>query len=211
MNFSYEAVRRIGGVVRTEKVYAAKDGQIDSLDRALGGDWWQELAHDQTDGWVEQVLDGYARRIGEATGCNFVTAEVADSLDAQPVYELILFTRHADGLWEAISAMSKARKEWRSWLTDRKEEALGGQVEMRGLDFADNEDAWVSELAANMRAILADVPSFRMSRELSRVFGRTLGLARETHIRKALRKLKADGVIPVVPTGSLQHAQIARS
>lgn len=211
MNFSYEAVRRIGGVVRSDKIYAARDGQIESLDRALGGDWWQDLARDEPDGWVEQILNGYAQRVGNATGCSWVTAEVADSLDAQPVYELILFTRHPDGLWEAISAMSKARKEWRSWLVDRKEEAARGQVEIPGLDFADNEDAWIAELAHNIRSLLDEVGRFTISSYLERVFGKTLGLARETHLRKALRQLKADGVIPVVPTGSLQRAQIARS
>jgi three-Cys-motif partner protein len=37
MNFSYEAVRRISGVIRSDKEYAAKDAQIKALDEALGG------------------------------------------------------------------------------------------------------------------------------------------------------------------------------
>jgi hypothetical protein len=53
MNFSYEAVRRISGVVRSEKEYAAKQGQIESLNTALGGDWRLELVRDEPEGWVE--------------------------------------------------------------------------------------------------------------------------------------------------------------
>lgn len=92
MNFSYEAVRRISGALRSDKEYAAKEGQVRSLDEALGGDWWHELARDEPDGWVSQVLEGYANRVSERTGYSYITADVADSLSASPVYELILFT-----------------------------------------------------------------------------------------------------------------------
>ena len=128
MNFSYEAVRRISGVVRSDKDYAAKQGQIDSLNTALGGDWWQEIARNEPDGWVQQVLEGYAERVRKETGYGYITADVADSLEAQPVYELILFTRHIDGFWEMARSMSMARKEWRQWLVDQREKSTEGQV-----------------------------------------------------------------------------------
>lgn len=211
MNFSYEAVRRISGVVRSEKEYPAKKGQIEALDTALGGAWWQELAYEQADGWVESVLEGYATRIAKAVGsCGFITADVADSLDANPVYELILFTRHMDGFWEMARSMSMARKEWRQWLVNAREEAAGGQAELRGLDFADDESAWVDEIAGNVETILSAETGFVIEKKLADVFGRTLGLARETHIRQALRRTKDMGLIDAVPKGSLQRAYIVR-
>lgn len=155
MNFSYEAVRRISGALRSEKEYKAKEGQVESVNTALGGDWWQDLASNEAEGWVEEVLVGYAKRVTRAVGdCAFITADVADSLEAHPVYELILFTRHMDGLWKMVEAMSFARKEWRQWLADRREEGAGGQAEFRGLDFDDNESAWIDEIANNIEAIL---------------------------------------------------------
>jgi three-Cys-motif partner protein len=210
MNFSYEAVRRISGVVRSDKNYAAKQGQIAALDAALGGDWWQDLARDESDGWVTQVLEGYASRVATEVGCGYITADVADSLGAQPVYELILFTRHRDGFWEMARSMSMARKEWRQWLVDAKEDSTGGQVEFRGLDFEDDEASWIDEIATNAEAILNTKSGFTVEKELGRLLGRTLGLARETHIRKALKKVKTIGVISDVPTGKLQKAYIAR-
>lgn len=210
MNFSYEAVRRISGVVRSEKDYAAKQGQIESLDTALGGDWWQELARNEPEGWVKQVLVGYAHRVAQAVGCGFITADVSDSLEAQPVYELILFTRHMDGFWEMARSMSVARKEWRQWLVDAKEDATGGQVEFQGLEFDDDELAWVDEIATNIERILSGGNRFVVENKLGELLGRTLGLARETHIRKALKKIKDSNVIAVVPTGKLQKAYIAR-
>lgn len=210
MNFSYEAVRRISGVVRSDKEYAAKQGQIESLNAALGGDWWQDLAREEPDGWVQQVLEGYATRVAQAVGCGFITADVSDSLEAQPVYELILFTRHMDGFWEMARSMSMARKEWRQWLVDAREEATGGQAEFRGLDFDDDESAWIDEIADNIEGILAGETGFVIENKLGELLGRTLGLARETHIRKALNKIKDKGLIAVVPKGKLQKAYIAR-
>lgn len=210
LNFSYEAVRRIAGVIRSRRKYSAKQGQIDALDTALGGDWWHDLARDEPDGWVQDVLEGYADRVGKAATYSYITAPVADSLNALPVYELILFTRHADGIWEMARSMSMARKEWRERLVNENERDSGGQKEFRGLQFDDNEPAWVEEIAANVASILVDKNGFVIEDELGRLLGRTLGLARETHIRKALKLAKESGAIEAVPAGKLQRAYIAR-
>lgn len=210
LNFSYEAVRRIAGVARSGKDYAAKFGQLESLDQALGGNWWRPMAQDAQDGWVDEVLLGYADRVAEAAGYGFITVEVADSLEALPVYELILFTRHQDGLWEMSEAMSFARQAWRQWLVDRRELAAGGQTELRGLDFDDNEDAWISEIAKNIENLLQQADCVTIQEDLGEVLGRTLGLAREKHIRAALKQLYRGRVVRDAPTGQLQHAVVRR-
>jgi len=210
INFSFEAVRRTAGALTSDKDYAAREGHINSLTSFLGGEWWKQILLSGDDDWVQQVLQRYADEVSKATGYAYITASVADSLTAEPVYELILFTRHPDGLWKMMDAMSQARKHWRDWLVARREEATAGQAEFRGLDWDDNEDAWVEEMASNIERILAAHPSFVIENMLGEVLGRTLGLARETHIRKALRVVKEHGVIADVPKGSLQRAYIAR-
>ncbi len=211
MNFSYEAVRRISGALRSEKRYAAKAAQITALDKALGGDWWHELAESEPDGWVTEVLVGFADRVALATRCSYITADVSDSLEAKPVYELILFTRHPDGLWEMNNAMSLARKDWRQWLVEQKEGMAGGQAELRGLAFDDNELAWSEEIESNLESLLGTFPGFTLEDKLDHVLGRTLGLAREKHIRLALKSLEARGIIPSgTAKGKLQRAYIAR-
>jgi hypothetical protein len=147
----------------------------------------------------------------KVTGYGYITAEVADSLTSKPAYELILFTAHPDGLWEMAEAMSFARRDWRKWVLESMEAQSGGQVALRGLEFEDNETAWVVEIAANLREILNTNPKIRIGQELGRVLGRTLGLAREKHIRSALRQLKTEGLIAQVPTGDLKNAYITRA
>lgn len=206
LNFSYEALRRIAGALRTEKTYSAKAAQVARLDGALGGDWWQDVALDQADDWISEILGGYACRVRDAAGGEYIAAPVADSATAEPVYELILFTAHPDGVWEMLNAMSTARRAWRHWLAEHQE-----QLAIDGLTFDDDEDAWIDHIAANMAAILDEQGAFTVGSELDRVMGQTLGLARETHITKALRLLKKDGRIPLVPTGSKQHARVIPS
>ena len=210
INFSFEAIRRTAGALTSDKAYPAREGHIRSLTSFLGGEWWKPMLLSGDGNWVQQVLQRYADEISKATGYAYITASVADSLTAEPVYELILFTRHPDGLWKMMDAMSQARKHWRTWLVERREGAAPGQAELRGLDWDDNEDAWIEEIAANVESILATQPAFIVEDRLGVVLGRTLGLARETHIRKSLKLVKEHEVIAKVPTGSLQKAEIAR-
>jgi hypothetical protein len=106
--------------------------------------------------------------------------------------------------------MSMGRKEWRQWLVEANAEMTGGQVELQGLEFDDNESAWVDEIAANMEVILGSEAGFVIENKLGELLGRTLGLARETHIRKALNKIQNSNLIATVPKGKLQKAYIAR-
>ena len=84
--------------------------------------------------WVHNILVGFASRVVKAAGgFGFITADVADSLTAQPIYELLLFTAHPDGLWEMANAMSFARQDWREYLVKQEEDKNQGQLVMRAL------------------------------------------------------------------------------
>lgn len=211
MNFSYDAVRRIAGVLRSDSDHAARAAQIAALDRALGGDWWQSIAMSAAEGWVHEILVGFATRVvGAARGFGFITADVADSLSAQPIYELVLFTAHPDGLWEMANAMSFARQDWRDYLIKQEEDKNRGQLVMRALDFDDNPDAWIQEIASNVRALLTGRGSVSVRSSLGEVLGRTLGLARETHLRSALKLLEGEGLIYPCSKGKLDAKVVRR-
>ena len=87
---------------------------------------------------------------------------------------------------------------------------MGGQTELRGLDFDDNEEAWVSEIAQNIEQLLQESDTLRIQDRLGGVMGRTLGLAREKHIRAALKGLYVLGVVRDAPSGRLQRAVVRR-
>ena len=68
----------------------------------------------------------------------------------------------------------------------------------------------MAELANNVELILKSVPGFTIDSQLAKVLGRTLGLAREKHVRSALKLLKDRDVIVSAPVGKLQKAYITR-
>jgi hypothetical protein len=186
INFSFEAVRRNAGALTSEVDYAARNGQVRSISTFLGDDGWQDLVRAGDEDWIRHVLRDYARRVKAATGYGCISASVADSLTAKPVYQLILFTRHRDGFWKMMDAMSHARKHWRQWLVDRGEEANAGQGEIRGLDWDDNEKAWVEEIARNIEGLLAQDRAFVLDPTSARCLaGRSVWLARRISSRRS--------------------------
>ncbi|MGL4742904.1 MAG: hypothetical protein ACRCXL_00750, partial [Dermatophilaceae bacterium] len=211
MNFSYDAVRRIAGVLRSDSDHVARDAQIAALDRALGGNWWHEIALAERQAWVHEILVGFATRVVNAAGgFGFITADVADSLTAQPIYELVLFTAHPDGLWEMANAMSFARQDWREYLVKQEEDRNQGQLAMRALDFDDDPSAWIKEIAANIRTLLGERETVSVQVSLGAVLGKTLGLARETHLRAALKLLETEGLVEPCSKGNLDARLITR-
>jgi three-Cys-motif partner protein len=62
LNFSLEAVRRIGGHVNSE---TPTEKSMARLDAALGGEWWRDVIweHGVTDDAVEEIVDGFMKRL----------------------------------------------------------------------------------------------------------------------------------------------------
>lgn len=93
----------------------------------------------------------------------------------------------------------------------KQEEAKNqGQLIMRALDFDDDPDAWVGEIATNVRVLLQERPAVSVQGSLGAVLGKTLGLARETHLRTALKRLETEGLVEPCSTGKLDAKVITR-
>lgn len=207
MNFSYEAVRRVGGVLESEKDYAAKQGQIESMNTFLGGEWWQEvyrsLPREQR---AKAIFTEYAARIGRETQFKSISASVGDRVEHEPAYELVLFTRHYAGLWSFNEALSKTREKW----LDAVAEAAGG---LMPLDAVPDEDGWVRDLADNIRGVLERRGEFIIEAELTEVLGDLAGLVRNKHFRKAISVLNEEGLTDTATRGqaSFQKVRIRRA
>lgn len=218
LNFSVQALERIGGMITSEA--KNRDATLARMDTTLGGTWWQQVYLENTDvDRVGAVVTGYRERLSQATGgWGGWTVPVADKLGARPEYLLMHFTQHPDGHWEFHQALSQATREWReaahaanpNW---RQQLEAAGQFTFEGLEeppaFEENEDAWVEEIAANVRSLVATEPPFHVQKRMTEVFGKAVGLARETHLRKALRPLWEEGVVREKPSGRLQAYVVA--
>ncbi len=66
------------------------------------------------------------------------------------------------------------------------------------------EDRWIDYLEDNVSGLLAlGNPPYTVATSMPAVFGDVLGLARETHLRKALKRLEKAGLLAVPVKGSL--------
>ncbi|MFC7245168.1 three-Cys-motif partner protein TcmP [Catellatospora aurea] len=199
LNFSANAVRRIGGLLNSTKVAKGKDATLAAMDSACGGAWWREVflsARNNAEA-VEKIAYGYADLVSKKVGAHAWVVAVRNRVHhQQPVYHLVFFTRHTDGLWLFGEANSLAQEAW------RKECAPPHVVDENALfDLGDpfekeeklRKEAWVGEIYSNIERILATDGPFFIAQRHGDVLGGTVDVARALHIRAAVTRLYADG------------------
>ncbi len=145
-----------------------------------------------TDALVACIRTAYAERVVDAAGLGWrhYTVQVQDSWKGKPVYDLILFTQHEQGLWVFNEAASLARQEFREFCNADAE-----------LTLWEPEDEWVAALTGNVHQLLKSGRPIQVIQHIEAIYGATLGFARGTHLRKALRKLDGLGALAEPPKG----------
>ncbi len=171
---------------------------VERVNSTLGGEWWQEIWRSgaATDELVAKIRNAYADRVVAAAGGGWrhFTVQVKDSWKGKPVYDLILFTQHEQGLWVFNEATSLARKEFREFCKADSVPTLW-----------DAEEDWIPILTQNVHRLLRRGQSIQVIQEIEAIYGSTLGFARGTHLRKALHKLDRLGALAEPPKGDFDN------
>lgn len=237
LNINIESVRRIGGLLGTGRpaLTDAEQRTLGRVDRFLGDDWWraefrQNLSEQGSAAAAATKVAGeFKRRVRAATGCASFSVPVARRPDHEPLFLMVLFTRYRYASWKFNEAVSHANREWRRtcWRQDltfdeQSEPDLFGSAltqqlretvsEQRWIDQQHAlEQGWVATIAGNLRQLLGTHGSARLGDHLREVYGSTLGLARDTHVNQAWKRLVALGeASPKAPnTPSLHRAVIS--
>jgi three-Cys-motif partner protein len=199
LNFSLEAVRRIAGHVTSQ---TPNQKSMARLDEALGGDWWRELIQGRvTDQAVDEIVRGFMRRLGQATGMQILAIPVRRNPTHKPVYFLVFGTRNPLGIWHFADDTARATETW--WSTfDAQQDAKVGQGSLFPASSMMRQD--LSEVELEARPVIAqNIASLVALRGICRVgdfptevFGDYLGRVRETVVRAAIKDLHASGLTP---------------
>jgi hypothetical protein len=72
-------------------------------------------------------------------------------------------------------------------------------------------EGWVREIAGNVVRLIQTEPRSVVGPRYAGVMGRTLGYARSTHIRKALKQLHRNGVLSSNRTGDMQSHVVTKA
>jgi three-Cys-motif partner protein len=219
--FDAGAIRRIRGVLHSDRDYPARAGTIIALDRAAGGTWWRDndnlsLNNEQYVDWfMSQLLD----RICKEAKCSGWSTEVWQRQDLQPVYYLVFLTRHREGLRVFGEALSLAADKWRRAVFDEAVASVAGSGQGMLMDpdelfkYEEQQLAaqWEIRLEQNIRSLLQHHESFIVGQRYDEVFEGVLGLPRIKHLRVVLKKLHVDGVTSSDSKGALFDKHVTRA
>ena len=196
LNFSLDAVRRIGGHVGSEHGFEKSMGR---LDQAVGGGWWRRyfVSRGVTDTAVESVVTRFGERLLADSGMEIVPVPVRRAPRHKPLYYLLFGTRRQHGLWAFGDSVAWATQAW--WLTldeqtiEQDPYRLFPVTQVERPSIESVEARAVPEVARNLEDILRDRPSFRVVDHTHRVFGGSYGQVRERVVREAIKLMHSDG------------------
>lgn len=212
LNFSLQAVRRMGARLWETTESASRSTTLDSMDNWLGGHWWRQYFLDpelegdpaRADKAAMSVAHEYARRVSAATGCGAFCVEIRRKPAQKALFLLMLFFPRKLAAFKYNEAVSMALEKWRDamWDLDIQEaEAEGDRAaasELRTLKKASAHqfdlDA-VADIRAAIRQELNYTVSLSVNRDFRRIFGAAAGLGREKHLRAAWDELAKEGVV----------------
>jgi three-Cys-motif partner protein len=215
LNFSLDAVRRIGGLVNSaatnEKTMARNEKTMARLDAALDGDWWQGVIRKRsvTDEAVEEIVHGFMDRLGKATKMDIVACPVRRAPSHKPVYYLVLGTRNPLGVWYFGDSAARAEVKW--W--DELEAKEAARVEDKGMDpifdfphlahpsLKDVEVEAMPVIAENIARLVEKKGRIRVGDYPGEVFGDYLGMVTEKVVRAAVKHLHTQGRTPSTGVG----------
>ncbi|MCG2801763.1 MAG: three-Cys-motif partner protein TcmP [Cellulomonas sp.] len=229
LNMNVDALRRIGALPRTD---ARNRPTIERLDALLGYAEWRTTfdaiyspgEEGSATSAALAVAAEFRKRVLEQTGYSSFAVPVRRDYGHQPVFLMTLFFRHPLALFKYADAVSSANQKWRLEVAQRDaarylrsagtmlwDDDLSPEEVRRKVSEAESEldVKWSSVIAENLRGLLRVRNCVPVSGNLAEVYGDTLGLAREKHLRSALRLLSTEGLTrPLV--GDLSKATIQR-
>lgn len=216
LNFTANGIRRSGGLLRPGRVISAGDEKtLERSDLACGGAWWRDVVrkHDVLEDAVQAVATGYMRLVCAQTRMTGFAVPVRKREHHKPVYYLIFFTRHPDGMWLFNEAVSGASEDWRRVLAPPPWEPDPGMLFDVPTEPSFEEEEkqragrWVEEIEGNIERVLLGGP-FVIGEKLTDVYGSALGEAREKHVREALKHLHQAGRTVSDKKGDLQRKKV---
>ncbi|WP_181435357.1 three-Cys-motif partner protein TcmP [Curtobacterium sp. MCBD17_013] len=234
LNFSLQALRRMGARIWEEDGASGRRATLDRVDAWLGGQWWRQhfLAPEvgalpkpeRANAAAEQVARAHRQMIAKATGCISYAVPIRRNANDKALFILTLFCPRRLALAKFNECVSLALKDWRAFLHDldlaeaERQDAEDPQLYPRVAElqavFAASEEgidrAAIDAIKASIVSSLAIRSSFSMRNDFALVMGDALGVGRTTHVRAAWKELAKEGQIVDCPKGDLEKQLIRR-
>lgn len=207
LNFSANAVRRIGGHLTAATEHKNTPATLAAMDAACGGPWWRDEFRDSRDNSeaVERIANGYAKRVCKTIGSGAWIVAVRNREHHQPVYHLVFFSRSEHGLWLFGEANSLAQEAWRRECTAPPEpDTLFDGLDLFAIEETHRSEQWIRDIKCNIERLLAEHGAFTVLDRHIEVMGSAMDQARKKHIRAAVKELYKEGKTSCKGTGDVE-------
>jgi hypothetical protein len=172
----------------------ANETRLRELEDFLGGGWWKPIWRSDAANRVEQIFERYLQQIRTTgSGWRTLAVPVADRWDGPPAYFLVLFTQNKQGLWYFANATSYG--------ADALHDFTFRNDPQPKLLMPEDAENWVGQIERNIQRLIDRYGSFRPIDYTTEMYGKTLGRAREKHVREALNNLYQQGRTSSNPRG----------
>ncbi|MFE1076225.1 three-Cys-motif partner protein TcmP [Streptomyces sp. NPDC058783] len=212
LNFNANAVRRIGGLLTSTKQTPSKPATLSAMDVACGGDWWRQEFLDSADNQeaVRRITNGFVTRVSHEIRSGSWTIAVRNRAHHQVAYNLVLFTRHNDGMWLFGEAVSLAQVEWRrAQLPPEEDGMLWNPIDSFEEEEAFRAQEWIRTIRKNIERLLISKGNFLVDAHQREIMAGVAGEAREMHIRAAVKELYKEGKTGCTGVGSVRQLRIS--
>jgi hypothetical protein len=205
LNFISGAFARAGAAADPDKAVRNRAATLEHLDAVLGGQHWRDIYLSAESGAdaAARITDEYARSIAHAAGCHYSVIPVRNRAHHEPVYWLVHFTFHPDGVYWMRDAAGRASAAWREHLAPPADDTPMTLFDDLTDSFPQEEGkraaSWVNEIERNARALLLRKGSISVSEDQRALFGGANGLAWSTHLLQALQRIWKEGLLDPRP------------
>lgn len=225
LNLNLEMVWRIGGFLTgddtdEERTTSGRSATLERVDNFLGGAWWRDTFRQarvsglpgSAAAAAQKVASDFCELVRNSTGFSSFAVPIRRRPTHPPLFLMILFYRHAAAPYQFNDAVSGANAEWREHFrqVDLADELAKQQAQpdLFGADFTiemSEQDAkeaeqrldqtWSEVIATNIRALLVNEPALPVEARFADIYGTTMGLAREKHLRGAWDQLADERLV----------------
>jgi three-Cys-motif partner protein len=203
-----------------ERTSSGRSATLERVDNFLGGAWWRDsFRQARVSGFrgsaaaaAQEVASEFRHRVERSTGFRSFAVPISRRPGHPPLFLMILFYRHPAAPYQFNDAVSGANGDWREHFrqVDLAEELAKQQAQpdLFGSEFVVEvseqdaraveerlENTWTDVVTANIRQLVAQQPTVSVQSQFDKVYGTTLGLAREKHVRRAWDRLADEGVV----------------
>ncbi len=205
LNFSMDAVRRLGGLAVKPSGGSAAQRR---MDQAMGDTWWRKLLSDHgPELGPGRIAEEFSQRLAREVRMRVENVPVRRKAHHKPIYNLVFGTRSVYGTWVFGDSLARTMPEWWAALDERErreaeheladcgavQESLGTRAGMLRPDADALLDEAAVVIAENLAELLRRMPVVSVINHVKDVFGTYYGMVPDVAVSKAARMLCTQG------------------